>query len=194
LEYRSDRPGHIYFNEKNGAMHWWVQQYTLCALMELQELEESTDEQNNIVEMIDIWHFIMSILQVSGTKYDNILEYNENHVSRFHDEDLDAFFKSEYLSSIKCTKADLRKYLYAIISTLPWKHWSKKTDFNYSETYAAINKSLWAWMRIALDMGIDGQKLYDVYIQKNKINIERQMSEVYGTAPKTEDDNKSIKV
>lgn len=194
LTFKVDRPEHVFFNEKNGPMHWWIQQYTLCAIMELQELEESKDPQNDIIEMIDIWHFIMSMLQVSGTTYDAIIEYNEDYVSRFHTEDLDAFFKSEYLSSIKVTRNDLRTYLHGVISTLPWKHWSKKSDFSYADTYAAINKCLWAWLRIALDMGIDGERLYNVYVQKNKVNIDRQMSEVYGIAPKTEDDNKAIKV
>lgn len=194
LHFKPSNPNHIHFNEKNGPMHWWIQQYTLCAMMELQELEESKDPQNDVVELIDIWHFIMSILQVSGTTYDNIIEYNEDYISRFHDEDLDAFFKSEYLDSIKVSKADLRQYLYAIIGTLPWKHWSKKSDFSYADTYASINKCIWAWFRVAKDYGINSDKLYSVYIQKNKVNIERQMSEVYGVAPKTEDDNKAIVV
>lgn len=175
-------------------MHWWIQQYTFCALMELQELEESTDQQNDIVEMIDIWHFIMSMIQVSGTTYDGLIEYNEDYLSRFHTEDLESFFKTDYVDSIVVKKSDLRKYLYAVISTLPWKHWSKKSDFSYADTYAAINKCIWAWIRIAKDMGIDADKLHSVYVQKNKINIERQMSEVYGIKPKTEDDNKTIKV
>ena len=76
LTFKVDRPEHVFFNEKNGPMHWWIQQYTLCAIMELQELEESKDPQNDIIEMIDIWHFIMSMLQVSGTTYDAIIEYN----------------------------------------------------------------------------------------------------------------------
>jgi len=162
--------------------------------MELQELEESKDPQNDIIEMIDIWHFIMSMLQVSGTTYDAIIEYNEDYVSRFHTEDLDAFFKSEYLSSIKVSRNDLRTYLHGVISTLPWKHWSTRQDFSYADTYAAINKCIWAWMRVALDMGIDGQKLYDVYIQKNKVNLDRQNSGTYNDLKKTEDDNKSIVV
>jgi len=169
-----DKPGMIFFNEKNGPMHWWVQQYTFCALMELQELEESTDPQNDIVEMIDIWHFIMSMLQVSGTTYDLYIEFNEDYVSRFHSEDLDSFFKSEYLDSIKVTRADLRSYLYKVISLLPWKHWSSRSDLSYADVYAAINKCTWAWFRIAKDMGIDSQKLYDVYMQKNKVNLDRQ--------------------
>lgn len=145
--------------------------------MELQELEESTDEQNDIVEMIDIWHFIMSMLQVSGTNFDSYIEYNEDYISRFHNEDLDAFFKSEYLDSIKVNRSDLRSYLYKVISLLPWKHWSSRDNFSYSDVYAVINRCTWAWFRIAKDMGIDSEKLYSVYIQKNKVNLERQMLE-----------------
>jgi len=53
------------------------------------------------------------------------------------------------------TKADLRSYLYNIVNQLPWKHWSRKQDFSYADVYAAINKCMWAWMRIAKDYGID---------------------------------------
>lgn len=193
LHAKIDRPGLVYFNEKNQPMHWWIQQYTFCALMELQELEESTDPQNDMVEMIDIWHFIMSVLQVSGSTFDNIIEYNEDYISRFHTEDLDAFFKAEYLDSIKVTRSDLRGYLYKIISLLPYKHWSARSDFSYADVYAAINKSMWAWFKIAKDMGIDSQKLYDVYMQKNAINLSRQDKvSGYQDLNKTEDDNKSI--
>lgn len=178
---------------KGGILHLWIQQYALCALVELQELEESTTEQNSIVEMIDIWHFIMSLIQVSGTTYDQLIEFNENQVSRFHDEDLDAFFKSEYVDAIKSTRADLRQYLYEIITNLPWKHWSKKTEFNYPDVFYAINKSMWSWFRIAKDMGLDSEKLHSVYIQKNKVNEERQNTD-YGSTVKTEDDNQKIVV
>jgi hypothetical protein len=193
LIFRPTRPEHVHFNEKNGTMHWWIQQYTLCAIMELQELEESTDHQNDIVEMIDIWHFIMSIIQTSGTTYDAFIEYNEDYVSRFHPEDLDTFFKSEYLDSIKVTRADLRGYLYKVIALLPYKHWSSRQDFSYADVYAAINKCTWAWFKIAGDMGIDSQKLYDVYMQKNAINLARQdNASGYNDLTKTEADNKSI--
>lgn len=193
LHAKIDRPGLIYFNEKNQPMHWWIQQYTFCALMELQELEESTDPQNDMVEMIDIWHFIMSVLQVSGSTFDDIVEYNEDYISRFHDEDLDAFFKAEYLDSIKVTRGDLRSCLYKIISLLPWKHWASRQDFSYADVYASINKCMWAWFKIAKDMGIDSQKLYDVYMQKNAVNLNRQDSG-YNDLTKTESDNKAIKV
>jgi len=38
---------------------------------------------------------------------------------------------------------------------------------------------------------MDAEKVYDVYVQKNKVNIERQNSG-YSKATKTEDDNKKI--
>lgn len=141
--------------------------------------------------MIDIWHFIMSLIQVSGTTYDQLIEFNENQISRFHDEDLDGFFKSEYVDAIKSTRADLRQYLYEVITNLPWKHWSKTSSFSYPDVFFAINKSMWAWFRIAKDMGIDSEKLHSVYVQKNAVNANRQ-NEGYGLKPKTEDDNKSI--
>lgn len=161
--------------------------------MEVQELEESTNEQNNIIEMIDIWHFIMSMIQVSGTKFDQLIEYNEDYISRFHNEDLDAFFKTDYLDSFKADAALLRANLYRVIALLPWKHWSDRSDFSYADVFKAINSCMWAWIGLARVMGIDGEKLHSVYIQKNQVNIDRQKG-AYNDLNKTEADNQSIKV
>jgi hypothetical protein len=193
LRSRPDKPGIPHFDEKNGTMHWWIQQYTFCALMELQELEESTDAQNDVVEMIDIWHFIMSMMQVAGAKYDDIIEYNEHYISRYHSEDLDSFFKTEYLDAIESSRAILRANLYRVISFLPWKHWSSRADFSYADVYKAINSCMWAWIKLAKDSGIDGERLHSVYVQKNKVNIERQMKS-YNDIANKDAGNASIKV
>ena len=47
------------------------------------------------------------------------------------------------------------------------------------------------WISLAMSAGMDAQKVYDVYVQKNQVNIDRQNSD-YSKASKTEDDNKKI--
>ncbi|MBF0432850.1 MAG: dUTP diphosphatase [Fibrobacteria bacterium] len=91
----------------------------------------------------------------------------------------------------------LRKYLDALDDEsrelreeLLWKWWSKDS-LNMQNIRVEIIDQLHFWISLALTAGLDAQKIYDIYMQKNTINFKRQESG-YSKANKTEADNESI--
>ena len=74
---------------------------------------------------------------------------------------------------------------------LLWKWWSKDT-LNMQNIRVEIIDQLHFWICLAMTAGMDAQKVYDIYMQKNKVNLERQENR-YSKATKTEDDNKGVK-
>ena len=73
---------------------------------------------------------------------------------------------------------------------LLWKWWSKDT-LDMQNIRVEIIDQLHFWMSRALCAGMDAQNCFDVYVQKNKVNVRRQETG-YSKATKTEDDNRSI--
>ncbi len=93
----------------------------------------------------------------------------------------------------------LRKYLDALDDEsrelreeLLWKWWSKD-HLNMQNIKVEIIDQLHFWLSLALTAGLDSQKIYDIYMQKNEINFKRQESG-YSKNTKTESDNQGIKV
>ena len=90
---------------------------------------------------------------------------------------------SNYLTALDDESRELR-------DELLWKWWSK--DFlNMQNIRVEIVDQLHFWVSLAMASGMDAQKVYDIYLQKNKVNIERQESG-YSKASKTEADNQKI--
>ena len=186
----------INFNDKNSAMHWWGQQYTLCALVELQELDDSDSEQNDIIEIIDVWHFLLSMFQVMGIQYEDLIRmlpgdgedleelfyWNEPQIAPGNDE-----YQQEVIQH-------LRTDLFKVLTLFPWKHWSKKSDFNHAEIIDAMYAVLGSWVDVATCWEITPARLYEIYLKKNAVNIYRQNSGTYSEATKDESDNQSIDV
>jgi len=83
---------------------------------------------------------------------------------------------------------------------LNWKWWSKA--YNDYKKYGVIDKQnavvemvdiLHFYLSLMQTLDITPEKLYDVYMQKNKINLDRQNNN-YNHLDKTEEDNKNIKI
>jgi len=83
---------------------------------------------------------------------------------------------------------------------LNWKWWSKA--YNEHNKYGVIDKQnavvemvdiLHFYLSLMQTLDITPEKLYDVYMQKNKINLDRQNNN-YNHLNKTEEDNKNIKI
>jgi dimeric dUTPase (all-alpha-NTP-PPase superfamily) len=92
----------------------------------------------------------------------------------------------------------LRNYLKALQDEgrelddeLLWKWWSKDT-LDMQNIRVEIVDQLHFWLSLAMVAGMDADKVHDLYMQKNKVNIERQNSG-YNKTSKTEDDNKNIR-
>jgi len=88
-----------------------------------------------------------------------------------------------YLTAMQDESRELREELL-------WKWWSKD-HLNMQNIRVEIVDQLHFWVSLALTSGMDAQKVYDIYLQKNQVNIERQKND-YSKSTKNEDDNKTI--
>lgn len=167
-------------------IHWWVQQYCLAAMMEISEFLRSDDDQNRKVELIDIFHFVLSVIQCCGCSYEQMMEILQPE--DVEGDDLDSIWRTS-----ESNQNALMHRFADVIDLLPWKHWSKKKEFDINELRNAACLTMKEWVNLANGL-IDPNSLYLIYTQKNKINIDRQMSGVYGLGVKDESDNRSIKV
>nr|AGS52893.1 dUTPase [uncultured bacterium contig00016] len=91
----------------------------------------------------------------------------------------------------------LRKYLEALTDEskelgeeLPWKWWSKD-KLDMQNIRIEIVDQLHFWLSLAMTAGMDAEKVFDIYMQKNKVNIERQNAG-YSKENKNEADNRGI--
>ncbi|MCL2260833.1 MAG: dUTPase [Fibromonadales bacterium] len=91
----------------------------------------------------------------------------------------------------------LRKYLEALNDEsrelgeeLLWKWWSKD-KLDMQNIRIEIVDQLHFWLSLAMTAGMDAEKVFDIYMQKNKVNIERQNAG-YSKDNKNEADNRGI--
>ncbi len=91
----------------------------------------------------------------------------------------------------------LRKYLEALTDEskelgeeLLWKWWSKD-KLDMQNIRVEIVDQLHFWLSLAITAGMDAEKVFDIYVQKNKVNIERQNTG-YSKENKNEADNRGI--
>jgi len=91
----------------------------------------------------------------------------------------------------------LRKYLEALNDEsrelgeeLLWKWWSKD-KLDMQNIRIEIVDQLHFWLSLAMTAGMDAEKVFDIYMQKNKVNIERQNAG-YSKGNKNEADNRGI--
>lgn len=92
----------------------------------------------------------------------------------------------------------LRNYLEALNDEsrelgeeLLWKWWSKDT-LDLQNIRVEIVDQLHFWISLALTAGMDADKVFDIYMQKNQVNLERQNQE-YSKSNKNEKDNMGIR-
>ena len=104
---------------------------------------------------------------------------------------------SEPLGSNTEVNQWLRKYLEALTDEnkelgeeLLWKWWSKD-KLDMQNIRIEIVDQLHFWLSLAMTAGMDAEKVFDIYMQKNKVNIERQNAG-YSKENKNEADNKGI--
>lgn len=88
-----------------------------------------------------------------------------------------------YLTALDDESRELREELL-------WKWWSKD-HLNMQNIRVEIVDQLHFWVSLALTAGMDADKVYDIYLQKNKVNLERQ-DKGYSKVTKNESDNHAI--
>ncbi len=90
---------------------------------------------------------------------------------------------SKYLEAMNDESRELKEELL-------WKWWSKDS-LDMQNIRVEIVDQLHFWVSMAMVSGMDADKVFDIYFQKNKVNIERQNKE-YSKENKDEADNKHI--
>ena len=208
----TETPG---FNAKGGLADTWIMNYARAALIECLELKEEyhlasekidgaaaqdaegfekivTDAVMAYrIEVVDILHFIISQLQCLGLDYRSFREVLATYSGTHPDDgmlalfnvDLDTvpeFFHDDIFS-------DLTKYVSEAMTSLPWKHWSKKSQFEPAEVQAAIMWSFVYWVRVCRSLQMTPDDVYNIYIKKNEVNFNRQKSGTYSEATKVDD-------
>ncbi len=73
---------------------------------------------------------------------------------------------------------------------LLWKWWSKDS-LDMQNIRVEIVDQLHFWISLALTAGMDANSVFDIYLQKNKVNLDRQNND-YSKTNKNESDNKNI--
>ncbi len=90
---------------------------------------------------------------------------------------------SNYLAALNDESRELKEELL-------WKWWSKDS-LQMQNIRVEIVDQLHFWISLALTAGMDAVKVFDIYCQKNKVNIDRQNND-YSKKNKNEADNLSI--
>lgn len=76
-----------------------------------------------------------------------------------------------------------------LTDSVPWKWWAKYQEFDKQNAMVEIVDLFHFLVSAAQVMGMSAEDVYQVYLQKNKVNHERQDS---GYSKKDESDNKDI--
>jgi dimeric dUTPase (all-alpha-NTP-PPase superfamily) len=76
-----------------------------------------------------------------------------------------------------------------LTDSVPWKWWAKYQTFDRQNAKVEVVDLFHFLISLALILGMSADDVYDVYVQKNKLNVRRQDT---GYATKDEDDNRGI--
>jgi len=78
-----------------------------------------------------------------------------------------------------------------LTDSVPWKWWAKYQEFDLQNARVEVVDLFHFIISMAQVLGMDAQDVHNLYMQKNKVNFERQDS---GYAEKDESDNKDLGV
>ena len=78
-----------------------------------------------------------------------------------------------------------------LTDSVPWKWWAKYQTYDKQNARVEVVDLFHFLMSLALVLGMTAEDVFNVYMQKNKVNFERQDS---GYTVKDEDDNKNVGV
>jgi dimeric dUTPase (all-alpha-NTP-PPase superfamily) len=76
-----------------------------------------------------------------------------------------------------------------LTDSVPWKWWAKYQNFDKANARVEVVDLFHFLISLAQVLGMSAQDVYDLYLQKNKLNFQRQDT---GYAVKDENDNKSL--
>ena len=83
----------------------------------------------------------------------------------------------------------MQQELAELVDSVPWKWWAKYQTFDAQNAKVEIVDLFHFLVSAAQVMGLSAQDVYESYLKKNKVNLERQES---GYTQKATDDSKHI--
>lgn len=175
----------------------WIELFMSAIDDELRELEicfetPKTDIQNARVEVIDIWHFLVSASIAAGLDPDNMLLYMaKNMRNPFTDAFLENRPETVHKPDIFSVVRGMDKYRRAIVNCFNWKWWSDPEPVDWD----MVTKSLihfWRYLFLAsISVGLSLSGVIDIYKKKWEINKQRQ-EKGYSKSTKDESDNSTV--
>jgi dimeric dUTPase (all-alpha-NTP-PPase superfamily) len=76
-----------------------------------------------------------------------------------------------------------------LTDSVPWKWWAKYQNFDKANARVEVVDLFHFLISLAQVLGMSAQDVYDLYLQKNKLNFQRQDT---GYAVKDDNDNKAL--
>ena len=83
----------------------------------------------------------------------------------------------------------LSQELAELIDSVPWKWWANYQTFDLQNARVEVVDMVHFLVSIAQVLGMSADDVYNIYLQKNKVNFQRQDS---GYSEKDEEDNRGI--
>jgi dimeric dUTPase (all-alpha-NTP-PPase superfamily) len=160
----------------------WIENYRKALSAELAELIREVEEfgigtRNGKIEIVDVMHFLVSL----------------SHIVDIKPEQTPSFSISENGATFDSCAIQAFLGLDALQNSLKWKWWAKGGGYKPEKARDAI-LALWgALARICAIFALDFEELKRIYIEKNKVNFQRQ-NQNYNEDTKTEADNFAIRV
>ena len=78
-----------------------------------------------------------------------------------------------------------------LTDSVPWKWWAKYQEYDKQNACVEVVDLFHFLISLALVLGMSAEDVHSLYVQKNKVNFERQD---HGYAKKDESDNKDLGV
>jgi dimeric dUTPase (all-alpha-NTP-PPase superfamily) len=160
----------------------WIENYRKALSAELAELIREVEEfgigtRNGKIEIVDVMHFLVSL----------------SHIVDIKPEETPSFSMSENGATFDSCAIRAFLGLDALQNSLKWKWWAKGGGYKPEKARDAV-LALWeALARICAIFALDFEELKRIYIEKNKVNFQRQ-NQNYNEDTKTEADNLAIRV
>lgn len=103
--------------------------------------------------------------------------------------DTDAMDEEERAKWVLNYSRALGQELAELVDSVPWKWWAEYQEFDKQNARVEVIDLFHFLISLAQTLGLSADDVYETYMKKNKVNLERQDS---GYTTKDESDNRSI--
>ena len=103
--------------------------------------------------------------------------------------DTDSFDRDEQVKWVLNYTRALGQEVAELVDSVPWKWWANYQEFDQHNAKVEVVDIFHFLISLAQTLGLTADDIYQSYLNKNKVNFERQES---GYSSKSEDDNAGI--